>query len=54
MSETVLFKKVFQKFWVRQNRDRSHLPCERKEYFDGVHPFFDVVQILSSEEAFWA
>lgn len=53
MSETVLFKKVFQKFWVRQNRDRSHLPCERKEYFDGVHPFFDVVQILSSEEAFW-
>ena len=53
MSETVLFKKVFQKFWVRQNRDRSHLPCERKEYFDGVHPFFDAVQILSSEEAFW-
>jgi len=52
MSETVHFKKVFQKYWIQENRDRSHLPCHRKDYFDGVHPFFDVIQVQSSEEAF--
>jgi len=52
MSDNVLFKRILQKFWVRQNRDHSTLPCKAKDHYDGVHPFFDSIQVLSSEEAF--
>ena len=52
MLHTTHYKKVFQKHWVQQNRDRTHLPSEKKEYYDGVHPFFDIVGTFTDEESF--
>ena len=52
MQDTVIFKKVYKKYWVQQNRDRSHLDKNRRNDFDGVHPFFDVVSIFSDEQSF--
>lgn len=53
MTETTLYKRVFQKYWVQQNRDRSLLQKNKKEYYDGVHPLFDVVSVFSDEKSFY-
>ena len=52
MGSTVLYRKVFQNHTTQQHRDRSHLPSDRGQQYDGVHPFFDIVGVIKDEESF--
>lgn len=52
MTNTVLYKKVYQSYLVQQNSDRSQIPNNRAEDFDGKHPFFELVGVFKKEEDF--
>lgn len=52
MESTVLYKKVYERYTVQQHRDRSHLPSDRGQQYDGVHPFFDIVGVIKDEASF--
>ena len=52
MEEKILFKKVFNRYWAQQHRDRSHLSDNNSDHYDGTHPIFNLVAAHKDEETF--
>jgi len=52
MNDTVIYKKVFQRHYSREAQNYSLIDSNKKEYYDGVHPFFDFISTYRDEDTF--
>jgi hypothetical protein len=52
MTDTVLYKKVFQKYLCQEAKNYSSLSSNKKDYYDGTHPFFEFIVTHRNEGIF--